>query len=89
MSNASSWELKKGRTLLPKDLPVKGEDRQSKMASMPIRTRSRLDSDSQPTDLGAWGRGHSERQSFIVLGIFYKKSFHICMCYFKGDWIKL
>lgn len=26
MSNASSWELKKGRTPLPKDFPVKGED---------------------------------------------------------------
>ena len=89
MSNASSWELKKGRTPLPKDLPVEGEDGQSQMVSMPIRTWSRLDSDSQPADSGAWGRGHSDWKSFIALGIFYKKPFHICMCYFKGEWIEL
>lgn len=82
-------KLRKMGLLSLKISQLRGEDRQSQMASMPIRTWARLDSDSQPADSRAWGRGHSDRQSFIALGIFYKKPFHICRCYFKGEWIKL
>ena len=81
-------KLRKTGFLSLKISQLRGEDRVTD-GIRAIRTWARLDSDSQPADSGAWGRGHSDRQSFIALGIFYKKPFHICRCYFKGEWIKL